>query len=202
MKGEYIRLGNLSLSFTFWWVFDVLTPFIQNFWLEMDEFLRHMRMGEAMVSRMGVCDSRRSQRKGKRTVMGITVRLVAVLVLCTVTSSAWAKLDTLKILTLERNARLCGYWARVGEMTGYNALRAKVNFMENAEGYGANETQIRRLSLTWASGGQEAMAQGWAPGARMTRADYASMEQTLSQCEQRTISRPVRRKSASRSLSN
>ncbi len=135
-------------------------------------------------------------------MMGITVRFVAVLVLCTATGSAWAKLNSLKILTLERNARLCGYWARVGEMTGYNATQVKINFMENAEGYGADDIQIRRLSLTWASGGQEAMAQGWGPGARMTRADYASMEQALAQCGQRTISRPVRRNSASRSLSN
>ena len=134
--------------------------------------------------------------------MGITVRIVAVLVLCTVAGSAWAKLDTLKILTLERNARLCGYWARVGEMTGYNATQVKINFMDSAEGYGADAVQIRRLSVTWASGGQEAMAQGWGPGARMTRADYASMEQALAQCEQRTFSRPVRRKSASKSFSN
>ena len=134
--------------------------------------------------------------------MGITVRIVAVLVLCTATGSAWAKLDSLKILTLERNARLCGYWARVGEMTGYNATQVKINFMDSAEGYGADAVQIRRLSVTWASGGQEAMAQGWGPGARMTRADYASMEQALAQCEQRTFSRPVRRKSASKSFSN
>ena len=134
--------------------------------------------------------------------MGITVRFVAVLVLCTVAGSAWAKLNSLKLLTLERNARLCGYWSRVGEMTGYNATQVKINFMENAEGYGADANQIRRLSLTWASGGQQAMAQGWGPGARMTRADYASMEQALAQCGQRPISRPVRRKSASRSFSN
>ncbi len=134
--------------------------------------------------------------------MGITVRFVAVLLLCTVTSSAWAKLDSLKLLTLERNARLCGYWARVGEMTGYNATQVKINFMESAAGYGADANQIRRLAQTWASGGQEAMAQGWGPGARMTRADYASMEQALAQCEQRRFSRPVRRKSASKSLSN
>ena len=134
--------------------------------------------------------------------MGITVRFVAVLVLCTVTSSAWAKLDSLKLLTLERNARLCGYWARVGEMTGYNATQVKINFMESAEGYGADANQIRRLTLTWASGGQEAMAQGWGPGARMTRADYASMEQALAQCEQRRLKRTVGRNSASKSSSN
>ncbi len=134
--------------------------------------------------------------------MGITVRFVAVLVLCTATGSAWAKLDSLKILTLERNARRCGYWARVGEMTGYNATQVKINFMENAEGYGADDIQIRRLSLTWASGGQEAMAQGWGPGARMTRADYASMEQALAQCGQRRLKRPIGRNSASRSFSN
>jgi hypothetical protein len=87
-------------------------------------------------------------------------------------------------------------------MTGYNATQVKINFMDSAEGYGADANQIKRLSLTWASGGQEAMAQGWGPGARMTRADYASMEQALAQCEQRTVSRPVRRNSASRSFSN
>jgi hypothetical protein len=104
--------------------------------------------------------------------------------LCTATGSAWAKLDSLKLLTLERNARLCGYWARVGEMTGYNATQVKINFMESAQGYGA------------------AMAQGWGPGARMSRADYASMEQALAQCEQRRLNRPVARNSASKSLTN
>jgi hypothetical protein len=122
--------------------------------------------------------------------------------LCTATGSAWAKLDSLKLLTLERNARLCGYWARVGEMTGYNATQVKINFMESAQGYGADESQITRLALTWASGGQEAMAQGWGPGARMSRADYASMEQALAQCEQRRLNRPVARNSASKSLTN
>ena len=87
-------------------------------------------------------------------------------------------------------------------MTGYNATQVKINFMDSAEGYGADANQIKRLSVTWASGGQEAMAQGWGPGARMTRADYASMEQALAQCEQRTFSRPVRRKSASKSFRN
>jgi hypothetical protein len=87
-------------------------------------------------------------------------------------------------------------------MTGYNATQVKINFMESAEGYGADANQIRRLTLTWASGGQEAMAQGWGPGARMTRADYASMEQALAQCEQRRLKRRVGRNSASESLSN
>jgi hypothetical protein len=87
-------------------------------------------------------------------------------------------------------------------MTGYNATQVKINFMESAEGYGADANQIRRLTLTWASGGQEAMAQGWGPGARMTRADYASMEQALAQCEQRRLKRAVGRNSASKSSSN
>jgi hypothetical protein len=87
-------------------------------------------------------------------------------------------------------------------MTGYNSARVKINFMESAQGYGADESQIRRLAQTWASGGQEAMAQGWGPGARMTRADYASMEQALAQCEQRRLNRPVGRNSASKSVNN